>query len=306
METSNNSHYNYTRKIKLNIEKKYYGNYFPTVKLLKSSVLVSISGALRVYIASLLLLTQASVLNCMAGGLIVYAVYTLDRALESTEDSINRSELNGANKKIALLFSLGTFLLGFYILINSGLITVALIPLITGYLYSKGINLGKLNLKLKGGLGIKNLVVGLTWGTFIVGIAGNGIGNCLPALLVFLYYASKLFINSTIYDFKDVRGDLMAGIKTLPVSFGEKNTRRLLLALHIMSHLLIASAIIMQVLAFEPLIILYSFFIGLVYIKRLTCDRENETTKGKIERLFLVDGESASILYLRAAIGSVA
>ncbi len=306
MTASNSIHYNYTKKIILGIEKDDYGNFLPTINLLKSSVLVSISGALRIYIASLLLLAQTCILNCVAGGLIVYAVYTLDRALGSTEDSINRSELNGANKKVALLFSLATFLLGFYSLSNSGLIVIALIPLITGYLYSKGINIGKLNLKLKGGLGIKNLVVGLTWGIFIAGIAGNGIGNYLSVLLVFFYYASKLFINSTIYDFKDVKGDLMAGLKTLPVSFGEKNTRELLLALHIISHSLIASAIIMQVLAFEPLIVSYSFFIGFVYIFRLTHDRENETTKGKIERLFLVDGESVSIVYLRKVIASLA
>ncbi len=305
MNTSNNFYDNYTRKKNLSIEKEHYGNILPTINMLKSSLLVSISGALRVYIASLLLLAQTSISNCVAGGLIVYAVYTLDRALESTEDSINRSELKGANKKIALLFSLAAFLLGFYILSNSGLIVIALIPPITGYLYSKGINLGKLNLKLKGGLGIKNLVVGLTWGTFITGIAGNGIENYLPVLIVFFYYASKLFINSTIYDFKDVKGDLTAGIKTLPVSLGKKNTRELLLALHMISHSLIATAIIMKLIAFEPLIVLYSFFIGLVYIIRLTHDRENETTRGKIERLFLVDGESGSILSLRAVIGSM-
>lgn len=99
MNTSNNFYGNYTRKKNLSIEKEHYGNILPTINMLKSSLLVSISGALRVYIASLLLLAQTSISNCVAGGLIVYAVYTLDRALESTEDSINRSELNGANKK---------------------------------------------------------------------------------------------------------------------------------------------------------------------------------------------------------------
>lgn len=305
MNANNNLNYNYTRKIILGTNTDQYKNLLPTISLLKSSVLVSISGALRIYIASLLLLAEVSILNCLAGGLIVYAVYTLDRALESTEDAINRSELNGANKKLALFVCLVTFAFGCYVLNTSGLLFIALMPLITGYLYSKGLNFGKLNLKLKGGLGIKNLVVGLTWGTFIASIAGVGLESSLPVLLVFFYYGSKLFINSAIYDFKDVKGDLMAGIKTLPVSFGEKNTRKLLLVLHIISHSLLASAIIIHLLAFEPVIVLYSFFIGILYIFRLTWNRENETTWGKIERLFLVDGESGSIVYLRAVIANL-
>lgn len=303
MNANNNLNHNYISKIILSTD--LYKNLFPTINLLNSSVLVSLSGALRIYIASLLLLGTMNILNCLAGGLIVYAVYTLDRALEPAEDAINRSELKGANKKLALFVCLITFIVGCYILNSSGLLLIALMPLVAGYLYSKGLNIGRIKLKLKGGLGVKNLVVGITWGTFIASIAGVGLESILPVLLVFFYYGSKLFINSTIYDFKDVKGDLMAGIKTLPVSLGEKNTRRLLLTLHIGSHLLLISAILMHLLAFEPVVVIYSLIIGLIYIFRLTKNRENETPLGKIERLFLVDGEAASIIYLRAAVATL-
>ena len=303
MNANNNLNHNYTSKIILSTD--IYKNLFPTINLLNSSVLVSLSGALRIYIASLLLLVNINILNCLAGGLIVYAVYTLDRALEPAEDAINRSELKGANKKLALFVCLITFAVGCYILNSSGLLLIALMPLVAGYLYSKGLNIGRIKLKLKGGLGVKNLVVGITWGTFIASIAGVGLETILSVFLVFFYYGSKLFINSTIYDFKDVKGDLMAGIKTLPVSLGEKNTRRLLLTLHIGSHLLLISAILMHLLAFEPVVVIYSLIIGLIYIFRLTKNRENETPLGKIERLFLVDGEAASIIYLRAAVATL-
>jgi len=303
MNANNNLNHNYASKIILSTD--LYKNLFPTINLLNSSVLVSLSGALRIYIASLLLLGTMNILNCLAGGLIVYAVYTLDRALEPAEDAINRSELKGANKKLALFVCLITFAVGCYILNSSGLLLIALMPLVAGYLYSKGLNIGRIKLKLKGGLGVKNLVVGITWGTFIASIAGVGLETILSVFLVFFYYGSKLFINSTIYDFKDVKGDLMAGIKTLPVSLGEKNTRRLLLTLHIGSHLLLISAILMHLLAFEPVVVTYSLAIGLLYIFRLTKNRENETPLGKIERLFLVDGEAASIIYLRAAVATL-
>jgi len=87
-----------------------------------------------------------NILNCLAGGLIVYAVYTLDRALEPAEDAINRSELKGANKKLALFVCLITFAVGCYILNSSGLLLIALMPLVAGYLYSKGLNIGRIKL----------------------------------------------------------------------------------------------------------------------------------------------------------------
>ena len=63
--------------------------------------------------------------------------------------------------------------IGTYILAKEGMLALAFVPLITGYLYSKGIKIGKFALKLKGGLGMKNIVVGLTWGIFIAGLAGR-------------------------------------------------------------------------------------------------------------------------------------
>jgi len=144
MNANNNLNHNYASKIILSTD--LYKNLFPTINLLNSSVLVSLSGALRIYIASLLLLGTMNILNCLAGGLIVYAVYTLDRALEPAEDAINRSELKGANKKLALFVCLITFAVGCYILNSSGLLLIALMPLVAGYLYSKGLNIGRIKL----------------------------------------------------------------------------------------------------------------------------------------------------------------
>ena len=121
-----------------------------TLELLKSSILVAFSGALRIHLAFLLLQIQSSLLTCVAGGLVIYTVYTLDRALESAEDSINRQELNGSKREIALAVSLLAFGVGAFILAKEGLCALAFLPFITGYLYSKGIKIGKFSLKLKG------------------------------------------------------------------------------------------------------------------------------------------------------------
>lgn len=276
-----------------------------TSELLKSSILVAFSGALRIHLAFLLLHIQSSILTCVAGGLIIYTVYTLDRAMDSEEDSVNRTELNGSNKKVGFVVSLLAFMIGTYILAKEGILALAFIPFVTGYLYSKGIKIGKFALKLKGGLGIKNIVVGLTWGIFIAGLAGSGCGNLVPVVMVFIFFGVKLFINSAIYDFKDIKGDTLAGIKTLPVSLGSRKTRNLLTTMHLFSHLVIGIAVIHGALAFEPLIILYSFVCGLICIQKFTNNGSEEFPLQNLERTVLVDGESTSILGLRMLAGTL-
>ncbi|WP_048184785.1 UbiA family prenyltransferase [Methanosarcina siciliae] len=276
-----------------------------TFELLKSSILVAFSGALRIHIAFLLLHIQSSIQTCIAGGLIIYTVYTIDRALESEEDTVNRTELRGSNKKVGLAVSLLAFMIGTYILAKEGIPALAFVPLITGYLYSKGIKIGKFALKLKGGLGMKNIIVGLTWGIFITGLAGSRCGNLTPVVLVFIFFGVKLFINSAIYDFKDIKGDTLAGIKTLPVSLGIQKTRNLLSAMHLLCHLALGIALIHGILAFEPLIIIYSFICGLICIQSLTAPEDEKHSSQKLERTVLVDGESASIVGLRMITGAL-
>jgi len=86
-----------------------YGEKNATFELLKSSVLVAFSGALRVHIAFILFHVQSSMLACIAGGLVIYTVYTIDRTLESKEDATNRKELNDSRKDIGLGAALLTF-----------------------------------------------------------------------------------------------------------------------------------------------------------------------------------------------------
>jgi 4-hydroxybenzoate polyprenyltransferase len=269
-----------------------------TLELLKSSVLVAFSGALRIHLAFLLLHARYSLVTCIAGGLIIYTVYTLDRTLGSQEDIVNRKELNGSRKEVGIAVCIFTFLIGSYILAKEGLLVFAFIPFVICYLYSKGIKIGKLAFKLKGGFGVKNLVVGFTWGIFIAGLAGSNCGNIIPIILIFIFFGTKLFVNSAIFDFKDIKGDCLAGIKTLPISLGEQNTRNLLTCMYCLSHVLLGIALIYGIIEFEPLIVLYSLICGLICIKR-HAKSEEEVFPYKLERMALVHGESASIIGLR-------
>lgn len=143
-------------------------------------------------------------------------------------------------------------------------------------------------------------------GAFIAGIAGIYATDLLAPIMVFLYFGLKLFVNSAIYDFKDIKGDTLAGIKTLPVVLGQKNAKILLFSLHILSHIILFISITTGALAFEPIILGYSFIIGLLYIKKFAEPVEVETKNRLTRRLFMIDGESSTILGLRTIAGAIA
>ncbi|WP_456475273.1 UbiA family prenyltransferase [Candidatus Pyrohabitans sp.] len=273
----------------------------PTLRLLSTSVPVAVSGAFRLYIALLFLGAGAEARIYLAFGLLVYATYTLDRALECEEDRINRRELVGSRKKLPLLICLHTFLAGSLILAKEEMYFAPFIPGVIGYLYSKGLKLGGFHIKLKGGAGSKNIVVALTWGGTIAAIAGKWTEDTFSIFIVFAFFAVKVFINSVIYDFKDMRGDARAGIKTLPLCIGEKKTKAILQGLHLIMHLSILLAMLLQLIRFEPIILLYSLFAGGIctsFYARFLKGR-------KIKKYFLellVDGESTIAVGLRTLI----
>ncbi len=168
------------------------GFHTPTLQLLKASIPVAISGAFRVHIAFLFLRAEPNISVYIAGGFVIYTIYTLDRTLESKEDEVNRSELAGSKKKVGLVVSFITFIAGSLILFMKKLFIVPILPLLIGYLYSKGIKIRGMNLKLKGGLGVKNIVVALTWGVSITGIAASTTANMTSLFFIFFLAISFL------------------------------------------------------------------------------------------------------------------
>ena len=113
----------------------------PTVRLLNSSTAVAIGGGLRLHIAFLLAGLAARIPEYCACALIIYATYTLDRALDCKEDAINKVELRGANGTIGILACVVTFLLGSYLFILDGIYLAPFFPFIVGYVYTRGIHI---------------------------------------------------------------------------------------------------------------------------------------------------------------------
>jgi len=238
----------------------------PTLRLLNSSTVVAIGGGLRLNIAFLLAGLAIRIPDYCAFALIIYSTYTLDRALDCREDAINKKELIGANGNIGILACAVAFLIGTAILVSEGIYLAPFFPFVVGYIYTHGIRIGPYALRLKGGAGVKNGIIGLTWGGTIALIVGNWCDSITTVLVVFLFYAIKLFITSCVNDFKDVKGDLAAGIRTLPACLGEDLTKKLLLLMNVILHGIMVYAVLFHVIQHEWVILLYSLVINTSFL----------------------------------------
>lgn len=75
--------------------------------------------------------------------------------------------------------------------------------------------------------GSKTLLVALAWGvvTSLLPSISQETGPFTGKMIVpFLYNAILVFVRSTLYDFKDIQGDLLVGKETIPIILGRKKT----------------------------------------------------------------------------------
>jgi 4-hydroxybenzoate polyprenyltransferase len=278
----------------------------PTFRLLTASAPVGFSGCLRVYIAFLLAGIAPYLIPCIASGLIIYATYTLDRAIPCAEDEVNQGYLASANRRVGVAWCVLAYLVGAALLFREGIFLVPILPLVIGYLYTKGLRVGSHTLKLKGGAGMKNAVIGLTWGGSIALVVAHWTVNPVIVIPIFLFYGFKLFINSTLFDIKDLQGDLAAGIRTIPAYLGERGVKYLLSALSLLLHGAMAYLIFAGLLRPEGVILGYSCLIGVVFISLYSTEWE-QRPKGiqKHFRQIAIQGESGIALALRFLMGAV-
>ena len=238
----------------------------PTVRLLGSSVIVALSGGLRLHIAFLLAGISPKIPEYCAGILIIYSTYTLDRALDCKEDAINRSELCGANGRAGILACIVSFFGGAALMARDGIFLAPVFPFIVGFLYTNGIRIGPYYLKLKGSVGGKNIVIGITWGGTIALVVSRWCSSAMTVGIIFLFFAMKIFVTSCVNDFKDIRGDLAAGIRTLPACFGEETTKKILILVLIVLHAIMAYSLLAGIIGDEWLVLLFGLILSLGFL----------------------------------------
>ncbi len=228
------------------------------------------------------------------------SVYTMNKLTDVREDLINSPIVASStqqNQRAIMLGVISTYCIALLCayLCNLYEVGVILLPLCAGVLYS----IKLFGFRLKEVLVMKNaLIAGLSACLAVliplashpevIGLPEIHFSSFAFSLLLLAYFIFfKVFINTILFDVRDMRGDRLADIVTIPVLLGKAKTRRVLLALNctFVPWLLLA--------AFEGLPLMYilvlgvSVFYGYWYILRICQD-------GDLPRNFFhltVDGE---------------
>ena len=209
--------------------------------LVYSSLYLSFAAGSMAYISSIIHEVPFNPVVFVLGMLITYSVYNLNRKTDESEDAINHSKRYGFTKKYEkLLFStaIGAYILALALswLHGPTVVLVSAIPLISGLVYSTPIfPRGFPYRRLKEIPVAKSLLVAVAWAlppallpVYIAGVLPGTI-----TLAVILFFFSLVFINTVLFDMRDVEGDRITGVRTIPVCIGIANTMRLLTLVNI-------------------------------------------------------------------------
>ena len=195
----------------------------------------------------------------VASFFVTLSIYTLNKVTDREEDKINAPERSKiANSPITLPVAIFAYAAA---LIIGGIeklvfILILLIPLLSGIFYSIKI----FSIRLKDIFLMKNLIIATS--CTAVAIAPFFYSNDILVLfLVSYFFFVKIFINTIIFDLRDVEGDRKANVRTIPVVVGVKNTRKILLLLN--STLILWLIMIMYVE--KILFMLPVFFASIIY-----------------------------------------
>jgi len=197
-----------------------------------SSIYLSFAGGAMVFISCSLQDLSFSPFAALIMILVTYGVYNLNRKTDEAEDSINHFERYSFTKKYGSVLCRTAALAyiaaaGLGIFFGRGAFIITMIPLFSGIIYSISLLPGKKGFsRIKEVPVLKSVIVASAWAippAFLpLYIAGAGITQrtWIVALLFFIL----VFVNTVMFDIRDIKGDKNSGVKTIPVILGAETT----------------------------------------------------------------------------------
>jgi 4-hydroxy-3-methylbut-2-enyl diphosphate reductase len=147
--------------------------------------------------------------------------------------------------------------------------------------------------------GSKTIFVALAWGIVTSILPPLAQGNWfLPATAVALFFTTTMvFFRSTVYDFKDIQGDLLVGKETLPIVLGRRNTEILVAVLLVcLTGALAAASLFGWASPLSSYLLLsLSYMVGYYWLYRQKLLREGFLFEGVVEGSFLFTGVIALV-----------
>lgn len=151
-------------------------------------------------------------------------VYSLNRLTDIEEDRANlpgRADFTERFGRLLLAFGVLLYLVavvGAFVLGLPGAPFLVL-PAVAAVLYS--------TFRAKQLLLVKNAIVGISWGIIPLGVGVYyRIGFPVELLVLAGFFTVMLTVAAAVFDIKDLEGDDAAGIRTIPIAFGTRATRR--------------------------------------------------------------------------------
>lgn len=252
-----------------------------------SSLFITITGFSVPFCSFLLYGISVDFGLLFASSFITLAVYSINKLTDVKEDSINlvdRAKFTNKNRHYLIVTIIISSFASLYISLLYSIFAISVIffPFFIGLVYSIKIA----NFRFKDIICIKSISVALAWaalGTFIPVIVHSF--DILIISLIFFFIFVKLFINTVLFDIRDIEADLLNNVITIPVFLGINKTKKLLLILN--STLIIW--VIFSYTFFQRffLILIFSIAYGYWYILYFT--KEGKKIGESID--LLVDGE---------------
>ncbi|HUU76468.1 MAG TPA: UbiA family prenyltransferase [Methanoregulaceae archaeon] len=234
-----------------------------------SSVYISLAAGVMAFISSVFHHVPFNPAVFLIGFLITYAVYNLNRKTDEKEDAINHKERYGFTKKYErwlyysaiFAYVFGLILAGYY---GVAAFLAALFPLVSGIAYSLPLLPARTGFRRMKEIPLmKSLLVASAWAIppslLPVFIGGGTI--CQTTLVMILFFFSLVFINTVLFDMRDVEGDRQSGVRTIPVILGIEHTRALLTAIN----MILGLGILFLAWSIAPVAAIAILIVGILY-----------------------------------------
>jgi len=225
--------------------------------LVFSSIFLALECVAMAYFSCYIQQIPWSVPNVIIPFLVTFGIYNLNRKTDENEDAMNREDRYHFTKRyehslfgcslaaIAVALSLSA-----WYSLPAALITLT--PFIFGIFYSvHWLPSSSRYRRLKEIPLAKNLIVCMSWSLpgSMLPVYLNGSTPSMRTVITCLLFFSWGFLASISPDIRDRIGDARAGVRTIPVIFGEDRTRKLLIGMN----LIFGCAIMLSGLIFLPL-----------------------------------------------------
>ncbi len=127
-------------------------------------------------------------------------------------------------------------------------------------------------------IGFKNLMTTLPYALLVVFLfIYYDVSFTIGGILILLFYFMRMFLNTALFDIRDIISDKGAGLKTFAIVLGKDKTLKLLVLLNVLSVAPIIYGVYTGVLPLFSIAILFTILYAFYYLKKIKSSDINKS-----------------------------